>query len=119
MKKREPRPVVRHTKSSRDKHKLQSLVTEFMNRRVKPLIMDRIHDLSGKWDDPEKVLEFRRQLRDEVNAALKERDDRFYHFIKTGEVTAKGHEPAIALLAAIIDYHIDEHLRERVNNLYG
>ena len=108
------RPVIRHSAMGKRVAELTRLVNVFMRRRVIPEIARQIDSLPSNWRDTHSLLGLRKRLRDEVKEAIVKKDDRAAEFVVAGQITDRGHEPVIALLVAIIDYLIDEDLRQEV-----
>lgn len=117
MTEKPPVPRVVHSNARKTTQELSGLLASFSEARVIPEARRRAEILED-WKNPDRLLEFRKELRDATKRAVHERADRVAHMAETGEVTNRGEEAYIALLAAIINYHQDEKIKELVDKYW-
>jgi hypothetical protein len=111
-------PKVRHSTSGKTVKRVKNLLAVLKDYHLNGVVARMGPELEGKLDSPSSLLDLRKMLRDEVNAAFYEKDDRVNHYDLTGEVTNKGHELRIMVLAACIHYLMDEALQERIKAMW-
>jgi hypothetical protein len=110
--------MIIHNSIGKDRNKILSLCRSFVDRGLSSTVIEILTTVGSvglrwnDWENPEVALFLRKLLREEVDAALFKRDDRAAHLATTGEVTRKGHEPKIMVLAILINYHIDARFRQ-------
>jgi hypothetical protein len=103
---------IKHSNIGNIRPKIQKIVENFMKGKFTTALTKQVDILGENWDNTDRLLEYRKILRDEVKAAFEDRDDRVARFAEKGEVTNAGHEPTIALYAVIIDYLLDKRMQE-------
>ena len=113
-----PAPKVTHMAGGRTVNDVTRLVRLFVDRKVIPEITRKLPLLINKWDNPDTLLDWGKKLLDEVKTAFYGRDDRVHDVIVEGKTLYpdRGHEAAMVLYAAIIDYLMDEDLRAELDS---
>lgn len=104
------RPVIRKSDKAAVTARFETLVQNLVRRVLIPEVKRNHEFFRDKLDSPSCLLELRKVLRSEVNAALSG-DDRVMA-AAADDTRHNGHEPMIALLALLIHFHMDARLHE-------
>jgi len=69
-------PKIRHTKSNlKEKNMLNGVMKHFINDAVLPKAHAKLHAGMSGWDNPDNLLELRKQLAATVKAGMYDRED--------------------------------------------